>query len=97
MKLAGRPATFFLSEEGKEFFDRVAGVVLSEDDKEFLVQLTTPQPPGVVTVDVEETDDVGIWIQIKREFRPRVLLLRWEFILGIELPADSGKVVGLKG
>lgn len=96
MRLSGRPATFFLSEEGKEFFDRVTGTVLS-DEGEGLYTVTSSQPPAVVTVDVEETDDVGIWVQMQRESSPRILLLRWEFILGIELPANPGNVVGLRG
>ena len=81
MRLAERAATFFLSEDGEEFFGRITGF----------------EPPDVVTVDVQEADDMGIWIQIQRESKPRVLLLRWEFILGIELPADSGNVIGLRG
>ena len=97
MRLAGKTATFFLSEEGKVFFDGVAGSVLSDDGKEFLARVTHSEPPDVVTVDVEETDDAGIWVRIRRNSLPRVLLLRWEFILGIELPVDSGKVIGLRG
>ena len=97
MRLAGKTVIFFLSEDGRDFFDGVAGSVLSEDGKEFLGQVTNSEPLDVVTVDVEETDDVGIWVRIRRNSLPRVLLLRWEFILGIELPVDSGKVVGLRG
>jgi hypothetical protein len=83
MRLAGRTVTFFLGEDGKEFFHRITGEEHS---------------PDLVTADVEETDDVGIWIRMQRRKSPASLvLLRWEFILGIELPVDTGKVVGLKG
>jgi hypothetical protein len=52
---------------------------------------------NVVSVDVEETDDIGIWVRVERKSSTHVLLIRWEFILGIELPVDSGKVIGLRG
>ena len=81
MRLAGRRATFFLSEDGKDFYHRVDDVPKLEP----------------VTVDVEETDDVGVWIREWWKTDRHVLLLRWEFILGIELPVDSGNVVGLRG
>jgi hypothetical protein len=82
VRLAGRTVTFFLSEDGKNFFYRITG----------------EHSPDLVTADVDETDDVGIWIRMQRRESPAsVVLLRWEFILGIELPLDTGKVVGLRG
>ena len=81
MRLAGRRATFVLSEEGREFYFQFDGVPKLDP----------------VTVDVEETDDVGVWIRVWWKPDRHVLLLRWEFILGIELPVDTGNVVGLRG
>ena len=81
MRLAGRRVTFFLSEDGREFVS----------------ELLVFSSRNVVTVEVEETDDVGIWVRVERKSIAHVLLLRWEFILGIELPVDSGKVIGLRG
>jgi hypothetical protein len=83
VRLAGRRATFFLSDdEGKQFLHRVAWVDALEP----------------LTVEVEDSsDDVGIWVRVERGSQINALLLRWEFILGIELSAISSNVVGLRG
>ena len=82
MRLAGRRATFFLNDEGWKFLHEAAWV-------------DTLNP---FTVEVEDSsDDIGIWVRVERGSHFNALLLRWEFILGIELPVDTGKVVGLRG
>jgi hypothetical protein len=81
MKLAGQRVILFLSEDGEAFFHKVANV----------------HSLSPVTAEVAETDDLGIWVRARQEAPEWVLLLRWEFIPGIELPAYTGKVVGLKG
>ena len=83
MRLAGRRAKLFLTDEGKEFLCRIAEAVEPSEG-----------PPKAF---VEETDETGIWIRVRREEGLQVLLLRWEFILGLEMPPLTGKVVGLKG
>ncbi len=81
MKLTGRNTAFFLTEEGQAFF-----------------QMVTREGPWVsVSADVEETDDVGIWLRMERSGSPRFLLLRWEFILGIEVQDEKVRAFGLRG
>ncbi|MGA2350029.1 MAG: hypothetical protein ABSF70_06310 [Terracidiphilus sp.] len=82
MRIAGRRVSFFLNDEGKQFLHEV-------------VSVDTLEP---FTVEVEDSsDDIGIWVRVERGSHINVLLLRWEFILGIELPLDTGNVVGLRG
>jgi hypothetical protein len=81
VKLTGRNTAFHLTEEGKAFFHHVTG----------------EGPWDTVSADVEETDDVGIWLRMERGGGSKFLLLRWEFILGIEVRDEKGKVVGLRG
>ena len=89
MKHAGRSATFHLSEDGKSIIKLIVG---EEAFKE-----VTANPREAVTSEVEETDDLGVWLRHYRSPNSKYLLLRWEFILGIELSANAGSVVGLRG
>ena len=81
MKLAGQQVILFLSEDGEAFFHKVANV----------------HSLSPVIAEVTETDDLGIWVRARQEAPEWVLLLRWEFILGIEVREGKSKVVGLKG
>ena len=81
MKLAGRNnAVFYLSEDGGSFFN----------------QLTGQGPWVYVMADVEDTDDVGVWLRMQRDNESKYLLLRWEYILGVEISEEKGRIVGLK-
>ena len=81
MKLAGRNnAVFYLSEDGGSFFH----------------QLTGEEPWVYVMADVEDTDDVGVWLRMQRDNESKYLLLRWEYILGVEVSEEKGRIVGLK-
>jgi hypothetical protein len=82
VKLAGNRVILYLSEEGKEFLDRTADV----------------PSPNPVAVEVAETDDMGMWVRARREDFPEwVLIIRWEFILGIEVQEKKNNVFGLTG
>jgi hypothetical protein len=89
MKLAGKSAVFHLTEDGKSVIRLVIGgeafKVVTDNDGE------------AVTTEVEEADDLGVWLRLYRRPNSKYFLLRWEFILGIELSANSGNLVGLKG
>jgi hypothetical protein len=81
MKLVGQQVVFFLCEEGADFFHRIAGV----------------KSISPVIAEVAETDDLGIWVRARQQEAPEwVLLLRWEFILGIEVREEKS-MVGLRG
>jgi hypothetical protein len=89
MKLAGKSAIFHLSEDGKSVMRLVIG--------EEAFKSVTANAGEAVTTDIEETDDLGVWLRLYRSPNSKYFLLRWEFIVGIELSANVGNVVGLKG
>jgi hypothetical protein len=81
MKLAGQRVVLFLSEEGEAFFHKVANV----------------RSLSPVIAEVVETDDLGIWVRARQKAPEWVLLLRWEYVLGIEVQEEKSKVIGLRG
>jgi len=82
VKLAGQTAAVLLADGGKQVLE-LAGVRVAESD--------------ALSVSIEESEDLGLWIRLQREDQMHLFLLRWEYILGIDLPTGLGKVVGLKG
>jgi hypothetical protein len=82
VKLSAQTVTVILTEEGKQ----VLG----------LASVNLPESPTLI-VTVEETDDLGLWIRITKEAQVHFLLLRWEFVLSIDIARETGKLVGLKG
>jgi hypothetical protein len=55
-----------------------------------------PDAPLFIVL-IEESEDLGLWVRLPREDQMHLFLLRWEYILGIDLPSGLAKVVGLKG
>ncbi len=82
MKLSGQTITVILTDEGK--------AVLS------LASVGLPDTHQVL-VSVEESEDLGIWIRVPRESQMHFFLLRWEYVLGIDLPSGMGRVIGMRG
>ena len=82
MKLAGQTAAILLAEGGRQILE-LAGVTLSESP--------------MLSASVEESEDLGLWIRLQREDQMHLFLLRWEYILGVDVPSGLGKVIGLKG
>lgn len=82
MKLSGQTITVILTDEGKEIL-ALASVNLPDTHQ--------------VLVSVEESEDLGLWIRVPRESQMHFFLLRWEYVLGIDLPSGMGRVVALKG
>jgi hypothetical protein len=82
MKLVEQRARLYLSEDGQRFLQSTSDVPLIE-----------PLP-----VEVVETEEIGIWIRMWWGRAPEcVLLIRWEFVLGVELESEKTKTVGLRG
>ena len=80
MRLAERALTVLLSAEGRE-----------------LLQLTAvplPETPDV-GFDVEDTDDMGLWVRVQRGDGEHLVLVRWEYVLSIDIPAGQMRSVGL--
>jgi hypothetical protein len=82
MKLAGQSVTILITDEGEEVL-RLVGVSLPD--------------PGLLLVAVEESEDLGLWIRLRRTEGTHIFLLRWEYVLGIDFASPLGKVIGLKG
>jgi len=81
MKLDGQRVLLYLTKEGEDYLHRIANF---------------PSIMPVIT-DVAETDDFGLWIRRGREGDPTsVLLLRWQFILGMETSVRMKKAIGWK-
>ena len=82
MRLAGEQVTVILTEDGR--------AILA------LASVSLPQSP-LLSVSIEESEDLGLWLRLPRKDQVHLFLLRWEYILGIDLPSGLAKVVGLKG
>lgn len=82
MKLAGQTAIILIADGGRQVLE-LAGVSLLDS--------------ALLPISIEESEDLGLWIRLQREDQVHLFLLRWEYILGIDLPSGLGKVVGLKG
>jgi hypothetical protein len=73
-------------------------VILTEDGKQILALASTGLPDSCsISVSVEESEDLGLWIRIPREDQMHFFLLRWEYILGIDLPSGTGRLIGMRG
>ena len=81
MKLSGQTITALLTEEGKQVLS-LASVGVPESD--------------LITVSIEESEDMGLWIRIPREDKMHFFLLRWEYILGIDMQSGMGKLIGMR-
>jgi hypothetical protein len=91
VNLRGKNATLYLSEGGKTFLNSIIGDSLQVWD-------LGDDQHGIVTADLEESEDLCVWLRVERDGVPKFLLLLWEFIVGIEFTNDEkGKVFGLRG
>lgn len=73
-------------------------VILTEEGKAILRQAITDLPDSpILVVTVEETDDLGVWIRVAFDAQVHFLLIRWEFILLMDVTREQGRLVGLKG
>ena len=72
MKLREKPLGVLLSDEGRQALQLAA---LNLEDSQF------------VWVYVDETDDLGLWVRVHRDDGDHLVLIRWEYILSIDVPA----------
>ncbi len=71
--------------------------LLSEDGRRVLqsAAVNIAESP-FLRVDVEESDDIGIWARVNREDGDHLLLVRWEYVLSMDVPVGRPKVLGLR-
>jgi hypothetical protein len=75
---------------------QMAGVILNNEGRQILALAAVNVPDNDrMLVSIEESEDLGLWIRVSREDQLTFFLLRWEYILGVELLSGRGRVVGL--
>jgi hypothetical protein len=73
--------TVFLDEDGRAILETAGVEVVSESQ--------------AVVVKVAETDDLGIWIQVNRSDAKHLVLIRWEYVLSVDLPDRKQPIAGI--
>jgi len=77
--------------------ERDAAVLLTEDGREVLKQAAVNAADSMfLSVRVEDSDDIGIWIRVGREDGDHLLLVRWEYVLSMDFPVGQPKALGLR-
>jgi hypothetical protein len=71
---------------------------LTDDGRQVLRLANIGSPEtNLLLVVIQETEELGIWIRIERGEEERCFLLRWEYILGLDVPIEAvGNFMGLK-
>jgi hypothetical protein len=77
--------------------ERTVAVVLNEEGRSAL-ELTAIRMADSPTllVDVQDTDDIGLWVRVDREDGEHIVLIRWEYVLSVDFPAGETKTMGLR-
>jgi hypothetical protein len=72
--------------------------ILLSDEGHSVLQLAVPELPEghVILLQVYETDELGAWIRLKRNDGDHVVLVRWEYILTIDLRVKDTQPIGLR-
>lgn len=76
---------------------RTVGVILSEEGRDVLrlAECTIPEF-GAALMYVQDVGDLGLWVRIQRADAEHILLVRWEYVLSADFPAEETKAVGLR-
>lgn len=81
MRLSQRTVAIVLSDQGRAAL-QLAAVSLADS-------------PALLAY-IQDTDDIGLWVRVRREDGEHVLLVRWEYVLSVDFMAGESKTVGLK-
>ncbi len=81
MKLEKQEATILVTEDGKQVL-MLAVVSLQSDGNALLVR-------------IEESEDLGLWLRLDRQDGSHFFLLRWEYILAVDLADTVTRTIGL--
>jgi hypothetical protein len=69
-------------------------LLLTEEGRQVLALASVRvDESSAISVSVEESEELGLWIRVPREDQVQ---LRWEYILGVDLPSGTGRLVGLR-
>ena len=73
-------------------------VLLADEGRQILQALNLNIPDTAIRwFDVPDTDDMGLWARVPREDGDHLVLIRWDYILGVEFPEGKTMAIGLKG
>lgn len=81
MNINKQTVTVFLDDAGRAILEAAAVDGLSDS-------------PGLV-VNVVETDDLGIWIRVDRADVKHIVLIRWEYVLSIDIQDRKQVAAGI--
>lgn len=81
MNISKKTVTVFLDQDGRAILE-AAAVPVSSDSS------------GLVA-NVVETDDLGIWIRIERRDGVHSILIRWEYVLCLDIAERRQDAVGI--
>ena len=45
---------------------------------------------------LQDTDETGLWVRVRREDGEHFVLVLWEFMLSLDIPAGETKTLGLR-
>jgi len=76
---------------------RNVDILLSDEGFEAL-QLAIPELPEsrVTSLHVHDADEMGVWADVPRPDGEHALLIRWEFIVTVDVKLKQNKTLGLK-
>jgi len=80
VNLEDRRVVIYLTDEGRRGL-RQAGLELSDT--------------GGFTFDVQESSDYGLWVRIEYEDGQHLLLIRWDYILAMDVSGGEIRTEGL--
>jgi len=77
--------------------ERTLALLLSEDGRKVLeLAALNLAESSFLLVYVEESDDLGLWARVSREDGDHLILVRWEYVLAIDVPVGEPKSMGLR-
>ena len=76
---------------------RTVAVILNDDGRSVLqlAECSIPES-GAVLMYVHDVDDLGLWVRVRRADAEHILLVRWEYVLTLDFPAEEAEAVGLR-
>ena len=80
VNLEDRRVVLYLSDEGRRGL-RQAGLEISDT--------------GGFTFDVQEAADQGLWVRLQYEDGQHLLLVRWDYVLAMDVSGEEIKAEGL--
>lgn len=80
MNIAGQRVSILLDSDGRAVLE-LSGVHFGDS-------------PALLA-DVDETDDLGIWIKVERDDGSHLVLVRWDYVLSVDF-LEAEQPIGLK-